>query len=149
MTEFDTVETQEAFDPTYVQENVEYYRTQYHAYKRFGRTDFNWAAFFFSGWWFFYRKLYILGLLMIIANYVPGLGLIANFFSGFMGNRFYFQEMDRNLAIGDRTGAGVNRWIIAVGIGISVFIILLMVIGLVTFTRLAFSEFGTGHMNVY
>lgn len=107
-------------DPTYVQENVEYYRAQYRNYKKFGTTDFNWAAFFFSGWWCFYRKLYVLGILMIVANYVPGLGLIANFFSGFLGNRWYFQEMDRNLAVGDRTGAGVNKWIIYVGIVVSV-----------------------------
>lgn len=149
MAEFETVEEQEAFDPTYVQENVEYYRAQYHSYKKFGRTDFNWAAFFFSGWWFFYRKLYIIGLLMIIANYVPGLGLIANFFSGFMGNRFYFQEMDRNMAIGDRTGAGVNRWIIYVAIGISVFAVGLMVMGFALFAGIAFSEYGGGHLPVY
>ena len=114
----------EQFDPTYVQENVEYYRAQYGNFKQFGRTDFNWAAFFFSGWWCFYRKLYVLGILMIIANYIPGLGLIANFFSGFLGNSWYFQEMDRNLSVGDRSTAGVNKWIIYVGIAATVVIAL-------------------------
>lgn len=128
------MEENETFDPTYVQENVEYYRAQYRNYKQFGRTDFNWAAFFFSGWWCFYRKLYVLGILMIVANYVPGLGLIANFFSGFLGNRWYFQEMDRNLAVGDRSTSGVNKWIVYVGIAVTVLIAISICASITLFT---------------
>lgn len=138
-----------ALDPTYVVENIEYYQAQYANYKKFGTTDFNWAAFFFSGWWFFYRKLYILGLIMILANYIPGLGLIGNFFSGFMGNRWYFQEMDRNLNVGDRSGAGVNKWIIYVGIIITV-LVALAICGCASVFGLAFiSEAGNSYPGVY
>lgn len=141
--------TQLSFDPSYVQENVEYYRAQYSNYKKFGTTDFNWAAFFFSGWWCFYRKLYVLGLIMILANYIPGLGLIANFFSGFMGNRLYFQEMDRALSVGDRSGAGVNKWIIYVGI-IATVLIALAVCGCASVFGVAiFSDAATSYPTIY
>lgn len=132
----------EGFDPSYVVENVDYYRAQYQTFKTYGKTDFNWAAFFFAGFWCFYRKLYVLGFLLLVSNVVPGFGLLTNFFSGFLGNKLYFQEMERNLAVGDRSTAGVNKWVIYAGIIAAVLLFLLFCCTAALFVSLA-SEFAS------
>lgn len=134
------------FDPSYVQENVTYYQANYRNYHEFGNAGFNWAAFFLTPWWFFYRKLYIIGLAMFAVQSLPGIGLIANFFSGFLANRWYFQEMDRSLAIGDRSNAGVHKWIIYVAIGLCVLgVLALWAMAALTITSFRLASGGYWH----
>lgn len=99
------------FDPRYVQENIEYYASAYNRFQREGTYGFNWAAAFFPGWWFIYRKVYIIGILFLILSSIPGLGVLVNLFAGFTGNKFYFDQMYEKLALGDYSTAGVNSWV--------------------------------------
>jgi len=71
------------------------------------RTTWNWAAFFLSPMWCFYRKQYILGLMMIVllmsTTLVEGarqlLGLIFSIFMGATGNFFYKTYVEKHLKI--------------------------------------------------
>ncbi|MDR0914790.1 MAG: DUF2628 domain-containing protein [Oscillospiraceae bacterium] len=58
----------------YVKTNILYYLEVFKRIKAFGKTKFNFAAFFFSGGYFLYRKMYKLGTVLTIF-YVAMLGL--------------------------------------------------------------------------
>jgi len=69
-------------------------------------TSWNWAAFFLTPLWCFYRKLYILGtvvaLISMLTSFVEGantlLGLVVSIFIGATGNAFYKDHVDKHLA---------------------------------------------------
>lgn len=112
------------FDPRYVQENVEYYASAFNRFKAEGTYGFNWSAALFTGWWLIYRKVYLIGILFLILNYIPGLGILVNILAGFIGNKFYFDQMREDLARGDYTNAGVNKWVYYAVIAAAIFVVL-------------------------
>lgn len=121
------------FDPRYVQENIPYYASAYNRFQAEGTYGFNWSAAFFTGWWFIYRKVYLIGILFLILNYIPALGLLVNIFAGFMGNKFYFDQMREDLARGDYTNAGVNKWVYYAAAAVVIFIVLSACAGMAMF----------------
>lgn len=58
----DSVATEEAAE--FVQMNAFKYLQNFF-YQKSGKKTFNWAAFFFAPYWFFYRKLYKLGVIFL------------------------------------------------------------------------------------
>lgn len=120
-------------DPAYFGENQAYYSDQYAQFKRSNKASFNWAAFFFQGWWFLYRKLYVPALIFWLVSYIPGVGLIAAVISGFIANDVYFRDAESKLAVGDRSYAGVHSWVIWLAIGIHLAALVVMFLGFVLF----------------
>jgi len=68
-------------------------------------ATWNWPAFLFSPMWCFYRKQYVLGLILMgtsfLLNYLGDLGNIIHFgisiYIGFMGNYFYRGYIEKHL----------------------------------------------------
>lgn len=50
---------------SFIRNNAQVYISKFKAGDVKGRNSFNWAAFFFSPYWFFYRKLYKPGIVML------------------------------------------------------------------------------------
>ena len=54
---------------SFIRNNAQVYISKFKASDIKGRVSFNWAAFFFSPYWFFYRKLYKLGIIMLTIQF--------------------------------------------------------------------------------
>ena len=50
---------------SFIRNNAQVYISKFKAADAKGRNSFNWAAFFFAPYWFFYRKLYKPGIIML------------------------------------------------------------------------------------
>lgn len=120
-------------DSGYYGKNAAYYQAQYEMHKASGSSSFNWAAFLFQGWWFLYRKLYLLALIFWVASYIPGVGLVTAIIAGLIANKSYFEDAEKKLSFEDRSAAGVNEWVPILGIAASV-----IAFALITFAMLAF-----------
>lgn len=91
----------------FIQKKAEYYIPKFKEIQEsYKSTSWNWAAFFFNSWWFLYRKMYVIGFGIIIADIVigsviPYLSLIASIaiavISGLYGNIAYLKHMQKQL----------------------------------------------------
>ena len=91
----------------FIQKKVEYYIPKFKDMQElYKSTSWNWAAFFFSSWWFLYRKMYAIGFGIIIADIVigtviPYLSLITSIviavISGLYGNIAYLKHIQKQL----------------------------------------------------
>ena len=58
---------------SFVRNNAQTYISKFKAADAKGRNSFNWAAFFFTPYWFFYRKLYKPGIIMMTIQFCVSL----------------------------------------------------------------------------
>ena len=82
----------------FLEKNQLYYMEKFRVIESTGsKVSWNWCSFLISGYWMFYRKMYIQAILYIVANFVLGLipfiGWIGNIAlwicAGLFGNYFY------------------------------------------------------------
>ncbi len=53
-----------------VSSSTQHYLAYFDKYKETGKkTSWNWAAFFFTSLWFFYRKMYLYGFLVVLGGF--------------------------------------------------------------------------------
>lgn len=91
----------------FIQKKVEYYIPKFKEIQElYKTTSWNWAAFFFNSWWFLYRKMYVVGFGIILADIVigsmiPALSLLINIviaiISGLYGNIVYLKHIQKEL----------------------------------------------------
>ncbi len=60
-------------------------------------TTWHWPAFFIPPAWFLYRKMYLLGLLSIVLNYIPLFNVLARFYWGFTANHLYYKRVRKKI----------------------------------------------------
>ena len=91
----------------FIQKRVEYYIPKFKEIQElYKTTSWNWAAFFFNSWWFLYRKMYVIGFGIILADMVigsiiPSLSFLINIviaiISGLYGNIVYLKHIQKEL----------------------------------------------------
>ncbi|MBT1072666.1 hypothetical protein [Pelotalea chapellei] len=124
--------------------NSYYYIQNFSKFTITGRETFcatwNWSCFAFTFFWFLYRKMYVLAVIAFIVFCLPGINIILHIGAGIIGNYLYYrhvkarileiratQTSQNYIPVLQEVG-GVNKWVITLGIVISVFIALLIAI---------------------
>lgn len=88
----------------FLEKNQLYYMEKFRVIESTGsKVSWNWCSFLISGYWMFYRKMYIQAILYIVANFVLGLipfiGWIGNIAlwicAGLFGNYFYLEHVKK------------------------------------------------------
>ncbi len=99
------------------------------------KATWNWPAFFFTFWWFLYRKLYLLAGVAFVASFVPYVGFAVPIASGVAGYYLYYRKARQSIERlkeafpGKDVSAacaeigGVHRWVIWVGIVVSLLLV--------------------------
>ncbi len=108
------------------------------------KAGWHWPAFLFTFWWYLYRKLYVWAIVIFVVSFVPYLNFAAMIASGVAGYYLYYRKARQDIERlkdafpgKDITGAcaeigGVHRWVIWVGIVVSLlFLILAFTLGLI------------------
>lgn len=96
--------------------HTDYYLTRFGKFDDSGsKLSFNIAAFFFSTYWCFYRKIFGVGAILLLANFAglyltvmkpalaalgSALTIIPAIVCGFLGNYFYWRYARKNIAVG-------------------------------------------------
>lgn len=121
----------------FVGTNSYYYIQQFSKFTITGREKFcatwNWSCFGFTFLWFLYRKMYLLAILTFVVFCLPGINIILHIGAGIVGNYLYYRHVkDKILEIRATQSSqnyvpvlqemgGINRWVITIGIVISIF----------------------------
>ena len=94
--EFDNINNFNTETNQYGIENDETFRKTWmgNLYEKANAKQFNIAAFFFTGFYFFYRKLYLWGFLFILLGFFP---IINNIICGFAFYPLYKSHINKNL----------------------------------------------------
>ncbi|GIM32344.1 zinc-ribbon domain-containing protein [Paraclostridium bifermentans] len=91
----------------FIQKNTEYYIPKFKEMQDLEKsTSWNWASFFLTSNWLFYRKMYGYGVGLIIANiifaFIPFLGWFLNIGTyivcGLYGNSLYLKHVQKQLS---------------------------------------------------
>lgn len=114
----------------YVTKNAPYYLPRFANFEDLGgnfKVSWNWSAFFFTFWWFLYRKMYLATLVSLLLGAVPFAVLPVMIASGLAGNFLYYRQANSVLSrlgaahpgLDVRTRAmalgGVHGWVPVVG----------------------------------
>lgn len=108
----------------------------------------SWAAFFFTFWWFLYRKMYFMALFAFVTLWVPYLNLLVLICWGIAANNLYFRHATSKISelkamhgkqygIYLRDMGGVNSWVPWVALIVSGGFVLLAMLGLFGIALLA------------
>jgi len=109
----------------------------------------NWAAFFFTFWWFLYRKMYFWAVLSFITLWLPYLNLLILIGWGVAANNLYYKHANAKIAelksfhgggyaVYLRDSGGVNSWVPWVALLVSGgFLMIAMLFGLLGAALLA------------
>lgn len=91
----------------FIQKNAKYYILKFKEMQEsYKTTSWNWPAFFFSSWWFLYRKMYAIGFGIIIASSIIAtiipqvsliVGIATSIISGLYGNTIYLKHIQKQL----------------------------------------------------
>ncbi len=120
----------------FVGPNAEYYMQKFAHFNKTGSEKFcltwNWSTFGFTFIWMLYRKMYVPAVITFFLFCIPGLNILLHLVVGVVGNYMYYKHVQRNIReiramhppqsccpMLEKTG-GVNRWVITVGIVVSV-----------------------------
>lgn len=112
-------------------------------------ASWNWAAFFFTFWWFLYRKMYMWAVICFLTMWLPYFNLLIWIGWGVMANGLYYRHA--NVKISEvkllqgerypmylRDAGGVNGWVPWVGFLVSGgFFIVAALLGLLSFAVFA------------
>ncbi|QGY40193.1 hypothetical protein GM415_08645 [Pseudodesulfovibrio cashew] len=103
----------------------------------------NWAAFFFTFWWYLYRKMYLWAALCFVTMWLPYFNLIIWIGWGVAANSLYFRHANTKIAEAKafygsgyqvylRDAGGVNTWVPWVALLISGGFFLLALLGFIS-----------------
>lgn len=125
----------------YVGANSHYYIQSFSKFTITGREKFcatwNWSCFGFTFLWMLYRKMYMLALITFVIFCIPGLNIILHIGVGIVGNYLYYQHVKEKIREIRATQSpqnfypvleemgGVNKWVVTLGIVISIIITIL------------------------
>lgn len=125
----------------FVGTNAHYYIQRFARFTMTGIERFcvtwNWSAFGFTFLWMLYRKMYVLSLVTFVIFWLPGLNILLHIIAGMTGNYLYYRHVKGNITearmlqspqnfypVLQETG-GVNRWVVSLGIIVSILLCLL------------------------
>ena len=129
---------------TFIGPNAYYYIQQFSKFNITGTEKFcitwNWSCFGFTFLWMLYRKMYFLSVLTFVVFCIPGVNIILHIVAGVVGNHLYYghvkqkileiraipSKQNSNLVL--QEAGGVHRWVITVGIIISIISTILIAI---------------------
>jgi hypothetical protein len=123
------------------------------AFRRYGAQPsgvtpgWNWAAFFFTFWWYLYRKMYLWAALCFVSLCLPFLNLLFVIGWGMAANSLYFRHANSKMselkqfhgqsyALYLRDAGGVNSWVPWVALLVSGGFFVLAMIGFLGFAFL-------------
>ena len=96
-----------AVELAFIQDNTDYYIPKFNSMRTEGKkVKWNWAAFFLSYYWMFYRKMYLLGSAVLTVSVIFSLikpaafylSLAVAVFMGLMGNYLYKYHVEQETA---------------------------------------------------
>ena len=119
-----------------------YYLEKFHDMRSTGsHISWNWAASLLSPAWLFYRKMYVHGVVLLLLNAIVGLlpvevrllvQLCVLVVIGLLGNYFYMQHMEQQLATASMNGEwGIQQCVYSKGGTSWPAVIILIVLALV------------------
>lgn len=136
----------------FVGTNAQFYIQKFSAFTQSGTEKFsitwNWSTCGFTFIWFLYRKMYFQSLIAFVVFCIPGINIILHIVVGVVGNYLYYRHVkvkileirtlqsSQNITPLLQEMGGVNRWVITVGIVISLF--MAVIFALFFSTMLAF-----------
>ena len=128
----------------FVGANSNYYIQNFSKFTFTGRETFcatwNWSCFCFTFLWMLYRKMYFLSIITFIVFCLPGINIILHIVAGVVGNYIYYKHVKEKILEIRATQSsqnyvpvlqeigGINRWVITLGIIISIFIAILVAV---------------------
>lgn len=129
---------------TFVGTNSHYYIQNFSKFTISGREKFcatwNWSCFGFTFIWFLYRKMYVLALIAFVVFCIPGINFILHIAAGIVSNYLYYKHVKEKILevrvaqspqnyfpVLQEMG-GVNKWVISLGIIISIILIIIFAI---------------------
>lgn len=135
----------------FVQGNTHTYLPKFHHY---GATPsgfhagWNWAAFFFSFWWFLYRKMYMWAAISFLTLWLPYFNFVVMIGWAIAANFLYFKHVNEKISElksyhGQsyvnylRSFGGVNSWVPWVALIVCGGMLLLLLLGIFGFALLA------------
>ena len=135
----------------FIDRNVHTYLPRFGSYAAMPdnfHPGWNWAAFFFTFWWFLYRKMYMWAVICFVTLWLPYLNLLIWIGWGVVANSLYFTHATRKIGEvkavhGDgypvylRDAGGVNGWVPWVALLVSGGFFLLVMLGLLGVAFLA------------
>lgn len=134
----------------FVGPNAHYYIQSFSRFTISGREKFcatwNWSCFGFTFIWFLYRKMYALAVISFVIFCVPGINFFMHIVVGVLGNYLYYRHVKGKI-IEIRAAqshlnyfpvlqelGGVNRWVISIGVVISIIMAILFALFFSTMT---------------
>lgn len=128
----------------FVGSNSYYYIQNFSKFTITGREKFcatwNWSCFGFTFLWMLYRKMYFLSIITFVVFCLPGINIIMHIGAGIVGNYLYYrhaknktleiratQSLQNYIPVLQEIG-GVNRWVISLGIIISILITIIFAV---------------------
>lgn len=118
----------------YIGKNTPYYLQVFRRIKQFGSGKFNFSAFLFTGAYFLYRKMYLPGVLLMLANIGIVVGSAALSLSNSWMNNMQYSEL-MNGIYGNTLGAE-KMTVLLISAGLSLLRIALMVFSGLSANRL-------------
>lgn len=127
----------------FIDKNVHTYLSRFNRYAMDPagfHPGWNWAAFFFTFWWFLYRKMYLWAALVFLLLWAPYFNLLVLIGCGIAANNLYFKQATAKIselkamhgsqyAIYLRDMGGVNGWVPWVALLVSGGFLLLAMLG--------------------
>lgn len=102
-----------------IRKNSDYYIRKFSGFQAANsNTSWNWAAFFLSTGWCFYRKMYaagaVLAAISIICSMIPVVNIISGLAiciaCGVLGNSFYHKHLLRTIKDAEDVGLSEDAW---------------------------------------
>ncbi|MDD2898386.1 MAG: DUF2628 domain-containing protein [Desulfuromonadaceae bacterium] len=125
----------------FVGSNANYYIQAFSRFTISGCEKFsvswNWSCFGFTFLWMVYRKMYSLAVVTFVVFCIPGVNILLHIGAGMIGNYLYYRhakgkiveirttQSTQNLYQVLEEVGGVNRWVVTIGIIMSLLIMIL------------------------
>lgn len=129
---------------SFVGTNTHYYIRQFSKFTITGTEKFavtwNWSCFGFTFLWMLYRKMYVASVLTFFIFCVPGLNILLHIVAGIVGNYLYYGHVkqkileiraipaQQNISTVYQEVGGVHRWVITVGIIMTIILTILFAV---------------------
>lgn len=127
----------------FIDKNVHTYLPKFHGYGMDPagfHPGWNWAAFFFTFWWFLYRKMYVWAVICFATLWVPYFNILVWIGWGVAANCLYFKHSTAKIAeikslqggsyrVYLRGIGGVNGWVPWLALLVSGGFFLLVILG--------------------
>jgi len=128
----------------FVGANSYYYIQNFSKFTITGKEEFcatwNWSCFGFTFLWMLYRKMYFLSLITFVVFCLPGLNILLHIVAGIVGNYLYYKHVKVKILEIKATQSslnyvpvlhevgGTNKWVITLGIVLTLFITILFAV---------------------